>query len=95
MNHHIDEQLSLIPGTELQCLQTHPDGYFKVGDIYKVCGYRTTEKYRGIRIRDSRRERKDFNFITASKNYVWKYFTRVQPNLGGDYCAKEEEQSKV
>lgn len=67
-------QQQLPVGTILVCIQAHPDGRYTVNDTYKVNAYQVVENYTGVRIRDDRRERKDFNFIPSSKNYVWKYF---------------------
>lgn len=67
-------QLPVTVGTEVICIATHEDGHFHVGQIYKVNAYRLLGKNMGVRIRDSKRERKDFNFIIGSKNYFWKHF---------------------
>jgi hypothetical protein len=67
--------VTLLPkGTELICIKEHPDGSFTIGESYKVNAHRVKGAYIGIRIRDDKRERKDFNFIPESKNFIWKYF---------------------
>ncbi|MNP04854.1 hypothetical protein D3C76_967880 [compost metagenome] len=63
-------------GTLLICIQSHPDGLFTQGQIYKV---NALGKRGGVRIRDDKRERKDFNYIPTSKNYIWAYFKLSSP----------------
>jgi len=65
-------------GTIIRCIKEHPDGHFTVGKKYKINAYRVTAHYAGVRVRDDKRERKDFNFIPASKNYFWDYFRVVE-----------------
>lgn len=67
----------LEKGTKLKCIKSHPDGVFTVGQIYKVAAHRMSKGYIGVRIRDDKRERKDFNFIADSKNFIWEYFERA------------------
>lgn len=69
-------------GTLLQCKKPHEDGNFTIGKTYKVNAHRYRSvpggvEYVGVRIRDDKRQRKDFNFIPTSKNYIWKYFKSV------------------
>lgn len=64
----------LVKGSEIICIKEHPDGHFTVGKVYKINAFRTKPGYCGVRIRDDKRERKDFNFIPSSKNYIWKHF---------------------
>ena len=73
-----DLSLPVVKGTEIVCIKEHPDGHFEVGEKYKVNAYRMFGKYIGVRIRDDKRERKDFNFIKSSKNYFWNYFQVVK-----------------
>jgi len=66
----------LLPkGTSVICTAEHPDGDFTRGKRYRINAHRTSGVgYAGVRIRDNRRQRKDFNFIPDSRNYLWKYF---------------------
>jgi len=63
----------------LMCIKEHPDGDYTVGKKYTVVDIRkmveVSDKYTSVRIRDNKRERKDFNFNPASKNYLWRYFS--------------------
>ena len=69
-------ELPVALKTKVICIQEHPDGNFTEGGIYKVSAYRILGKYAGIKIRDDKRQRRDFNFIETSKNYFWDYFKR-------------------
>jgi hypothetical protein len=71
------DSVSKIPveiGTKLICIRPHKDGFFTVDATYKVNAYQVVGSYAGVRIRDNKRERKDFNFILGSRNYFWNYF---------------------
>lgn len=73
--------MKIIPvdvGTIIECIAEHEDGIFYVGELYKINAHQVVGKYAGVRIRDAKRERKDFNFIPTSKNYFWKHFKVVQ-----------------
>lgn len=59
---------------KLKCIAEHPDGVFIVGKSYRINSFRFLGKHMSVRIRDEKRERKDFNFISTSKNYLWKHF---------------------
>lgn len=72
-----DVKLPVAIGDEVICIKEHPDGHFTLNRIYKINAYQVVGKYAGVRIRDDRRERKDFNFIPTSKNYLWKCFKLV------------------
>lgn len=72
------EQL-LPKDTLLECIVAHEDGSYTVGKrTYRVASHQVVGNYAGIRLRDDRRQRKDFNFIPTSKNYIWKYFKLVK-----------------
>lgn len=71
-------KLPVTKGESIVCIKDHPDGHFTVGKEYKVNAYQLVGSYAGVRVRDDRRERRDFNFIPTSKNYFWKHF-----NTGG------------
>lgn len=83
MNEQIPQLTKNLPiGTRLRCRIVHEDGDFTAGRIYKVNAYRCRNvagkvEYFGVRIRDNKRQRKDFNFIPTSKNYIWNYFVRI------------------
>lgn len=68
-------QLPVAKGEIVTCIKKHPDGIYTVGKDYKINSYQVVGNYAGVRIRDDRRERKDFNFIPTSRNYIWKHFT--------------------
>ncbi|MMZ45227.1 hypothetical protein D3C76_403860 [compost metagenome] len=65
-------------GTLLICTVPHPDGDFTRGKVYKVNAISKSKKYKGtyvsIRVRDDKRQRKDFNLIPTSKNYIYSHF---------------------
>jgi hypothetical protein len=78
------ESTSLQVGTRLECIEVHEDGFYTVGEFYRVNAHRYRSvpggglNCAGIRVRDDKRERKDFNFIPTSKNYIWKFFRLVK-----------------
>lgn len=67
--------------TRLICKVAHPHGNFTVDNVYKVDSHRLRDvpggglEYAGVRVRDDRRQRKDFNFIPESPNFIWDYFS--------------------
>lgn len=61
-------------GAPVICTVLHPDGNFTIGKSYKISSYQVVGKGAGIRIRDDKRQRRDFNFIPTSKNFIWDYF---------------------
>lgn len=67
-------QIPVEVGEILICIKKHEDGIYTLDKEYRVASYQVWEGYAGIRLRDDKRERKDFNFIVTSKNYLWKYF---------------------
>lgn len=71
-------ELPVALKTKVRCIQEHPDGNFTVDRVYTVGSYRELGKYMGVRVRDDRRQRKDFNFLETSKNYFWDYFKREE-----------------
>lgn len=73
------DALPVRRGTVIECIKPgHHAGSFTVGNVYKVNAYQVGGKYAGVRIRDDKRERKDFNFKVGSNSYFWDYF-RVLP----------------
>mgnify|MGYP007135336205 CR=1 FL=1 len=85
MLQNVKAQPDLLPkiGTLLVCIKPHPDGFYTKGKIYKVVSYRKHSyqggwQYAGVRLRDDKRQRKDFNFIPISRNYIWKYFRLIE-----------------
>lgn len=66
-------------GTQIVCIAKHQHGNFTVGATYKINAHKSYTyqggvEYAGVRIRDDKRQRKDFNFIPTSKNFIWNYF---------------------
>jgi len=75
----MEVQDTLPVGLELICIKDFPDGDFTIGNEYRINAHRVKSvpggvNYVGFRIRDDKRQRKDFNLIPASKNYLWRFF---------------------
>jgi hypothetical protein len=65
-------------GEVIVCVKEFPWGHFIVGEKYRVSCFRMQGRYMGVRVRDHKRERKDFNFLVESNSYFWDYFDRVK-----------------
>jgi hypothetical protein len=73
-------------GTLIVCINEHPAGSFTVGKTYRISAYQVGRKYAGIRVRDDKRQRKDFNFTPTSNSYLWNYFRLETTNKKQEEC---------
>lgn len=69
--------MNIEQGSLLKCYVAHPDGNFTVGRTYKVNSYQVGVSSVRIRIRDNKRQRRDFNLLETSRNYLWNYFSPI------------------
>lgn len=70
---YLERQKKKLKEVTLTCILSYEEA-FTIGKTYKISAYQVLGKYDRLRIRDDKRQRRDFNFIPTSKNYIWNYF---------------------